>query len=263
MQDLTYHLEGIIKTKEEMQDFEGPLNLILMLLQKNKIEIRDIVISDILDQYTAYLEDMEKMDLDVASEFVQMAAYLLFIKTKMLLSGEKEVSELELLIQSLEQLKARDVYTSLQDVIPVMKEGYEKGVLYFPKVPEPLRPVAREYEYTHDPLDLLRSLSEVFSRGGSSNALQIISEATPKYTPYGVREKSRELITKLKSSKKISINKLYSDCGSKSEVVATFISILELVSMGNLLIAKEDESEEYVLTFVGGDVDTILDRIEE
>ena len=104
MEDLTYHLEGILKTKDDIQDFEGPLTLILMLLQKNKIEIRDIVISDILDQYTEYLNQMEKMDLEIASEFVQMAAYLLYIKTKMLLTEEKEVTELELLIQSLEQM---------------------------------------------------------------------------------------------------------------------------------------------------------------
>ena len=65
MEDLTYHLEGILKTKDDIQDFEGPLTLILMLLQKNKIEIRDIVISDILDQYTEYLNQMEKMDLEI------------------------------------------------------------------------------------------------------------------------------------------------------------------------------------------------------
>ena len=61
MEDPTYHLEGIIKTKEEMQDFEGPLSLILLLLSKNKIEIRDIKISEILDQYLAYLQQMESM----------------------------------------------------------------------------------------------------------------------------------------------------------------------------------------------------------
>ena len=88
MEDLTYHLEGILKTKDDIQDFEGPLTLILMLLQKNKIEIRDIVISDILDQYTDYLNQMEKMDLEIASEFVQMAAHLLYIKTRTLLAGK-------------------------------------------------------------------------------------------------------------------------------------------------------------------------------
>ena len=78
----TYHLEGVIQNKEEMADFEGPLNLILMLLSKNKIEIRDIQISLILEQYLAYLDEMKAMDLEIASEFVQMASHLLYIKTR-------------------------------------------------------------------------------------------------------------------------------------------------------------------------------------
>ena len=81
-----FRLEGVVKDKNGEQDFEGPLSLILMLLSKNKIEIRDINISEILDQYLAYLETMEAMDLEIASEFVQMASHLLYIKTKMLLN---------------------------------------------------------------------------------------------------------------------------------------------------------------------------------
>ncbi len=261
MEDLTYHLEGILKTKDDIQDFEGPLTLILMLLQKNKIEIRDIVISDILDQYTDYLNQMEKMDLEIASEFVQMAAYLLYIKTKMLLTEEKEVTELELLIQSLEQMKAKDIQNTLQQIVPEIKERYDRGVLYFSKQPEPIKIGNRQYEYHHESVDLLSSILDVFTRGSSTPAIQSITDAAPKYTPYGVREKSKELITKLKSSKHVNLNTLYSDCSTKSEVVATFISVLELCSMGSLLVTRDD-NEEYILTFVGGNIDSILDKIE-
>lgn len=129
MEDLTFHLEGIVKEKNELQDFSGPLSLILMLLQKNKIEIRDIKISDILDQYLAYLAEMERMDLEIASEFVQMASHLLYIKTKTLLSAEEEVSELEELMSSLEQQKCRDIRESIQKIIPELKEASERGLL--------------------------------------------------------------------------------------------------------------------------------------
>ena len=61
MEDLTFHLEGVVKERNELQDFSGPLSLILMLLSKNKIEIRDIKIAEILDQYLEYLDEMEKM----------------------------------------------------------------------------------------------------------------------------------------------------------------------------------------------------------
>ena len=87
MENPNFFLEGIVKEKNQLQDFEGPLSLILMLLSKNKIEIRDIKIADILDQYLEYLDKMQSMDLEVASEFVQMASHLLYIKTRTLLAG--------------------------------------------------------------------------------------------------------------------------------------------------------------------------------
>jgi segregation and condensation protein A len=78
----------VVKSRrDEPEDFTGPLDLILLLLSKNKIEIRDIRISELLDQYLAYLEKMRELDLDIASGFEQMAAHLMFIKTRMLLAA--------------------------------------------------------------------------------------------------------------------------------------------------------------------------------
>ena len=106
MDDLIFKLERVVQTKgsEPLEDFEGPLDLILFLLSKNKIEIQDIPIALILDQYLAYLEQRKRMDLEVASEFITMAAHLMYIKTRMLLSLEDEEaqSEMDALIQSLE-----------------------------------------------------------------------------------------------------------------------------------------------------------------
>ena len=136
MENPSFYLEGVVREKNELQDFEGPLSLILMLLSKNKIEIRDIKISEILDQYLEYLDQMQKLDLEIASEFVQMASHLLYIKTKTLLTQEEEVSELEVLIASLEQLKSRDTLSAVKQVIPQLKEASELGLLYFSKLPE-------------------------------------------------------------------------------------------------------------------------------
>ncbi len=101
------------KTGETLEDFEGgPLDLILFLLNKNKIEIQDIPIALILDQYLAYLEQRKQMDLEVASEFVTMASHLMYIKTRMLLSIEDEEaqSEMDALIQSLAERQRGDAY---------------------------------------------------------------------------------------------------------------------------------------------------------
>ena len=118
IQEPSYHLEGVVHARDELEDFTGPLDLILMLLAKDKIEIRDIQISQLLDQYLAYLQKMQEMDLEIASEFVQMASHLMYIKTKMLLTEEKEPTELEVLVSALEQLKNRDAIAAVREIAP-------------------------------------------------------------------------------------------------------------------------------------------------
>ena len=114
MENPVFKLEKVIRSRsqEEMQDFEGPLYLILYLLGKNKMEIQDISISQILDQYLEWLEARQRMDLEVASEFVAMASHLMYIKTRMLLSLEDEEarSEMDALIQSLEERRRSEHY---------------------------------------------------------------------------------------------------------------------------------------------------------
>jgi len=261
----TYHLEGVIQSKEEMADFEGPLNLILMLLSKNKIEIRDIQISLILEQYLAYLEEMKAMDLEVASEFVQMASHLLYIKTRMLLTDdEEEVSELELLMASLEQLRAKDIYTNIKEMCPALLKASEKGNLLHIKEPEPLSG-NKDYRYSHEPWELLRAMSNVLGRGKTAADAEgenpLRRRILPKKIVYNVRDKSRQIIERLRSLGKSSLTSLYAESQSRSEVVATFVSVLELCSMGHLRMSRMDD--DIILEFMGGDTDDILKMISE
>ena len=263
--ELTYHLEGIIHSKEEMEDFEGPLNVILMLLSKNKIEIRDIQISEILEQYLAYLAEMEAMDLEVASEFVQMASHLLYIKTRMLLSTQEEVSELELLISSLEQLKARDVLSSVKAVLPSLGEACEMGSRFHVKPPEPLRG-SKEYRYQHEGHELLKALSDVLSRSKNPEE-QEESETkqrkriVPKRIIYNVRDKSREILERFRQNECFLLSSLYRESRSRSEVVATFISVLELCSIGSVCLQAEED--DIMIRFSGETVDAALEIIGE
>lgn len=259
MENPNFYLEGVVRDKNEMQDFEGPLSLILQLLQKNKIEIRDISISDILDQYLAYLAEMQSMDLEIASEFVQMASNLLYIKTRTLLAGDEEVSELEVLMSSLEQLKARDVFASVQKVVPELKKASELGLLYYAKPPEPIPSERRVYEYQHEPVDLLRAMYRIYTRGGRA-APPDMSGSVPRRIVYSVRDKSMQILQRLRTGK-LSLGLLYRECGSKSEIVATFVSVLELCSIGSVHIDREETG--YSLRFIGGDVDEILEKITE
>ena len=260
MENLNFHLEGVVRERDEMQDFEGPLSLILMLLSKNKIEIRDLKIADILDQYLEYLERMQSMDLEIASEFVQMASHLLYIKTRTLLSADEEPSELELLMQSLEQLRAKDTLAAIGKVTPQLKKAAEYGMLFYTKLPEPQPCRTQEYGYRHEPVDLLRALEHVYSRGGRTADVSEVIRAVPGKITYSVREKSRELIERLKI-KNTPLRELYASCASRSEVVATFISVLELCSMGSLRLRRRGKG--YSVEFVGGSTEEILEKIVE
>ena len=79
----TFRLAGVVRAaREEKEDFEGPLDIILHLISKNKIEIRDIKIAELLEQYLDYLARMQRMDLEIASEFIAMASHLVYIKSR-------------------------------------------------------------------------------------------------------------------------------------------------------------------------------------
>lgn len=266
MENPTFHLEGVIKSREEMQDFEGPLNLILMLLSKNKIEIRDIQISLILEQYLEHIAKIQEIDLEVASEFVQMASHLVYIKTRTLLAAEdEEVSELDLLISSLEQLKCRDAYAGIKAVTGAFSQMSEQGRLLMSKEPEPLRSGFREYGYKHEPVELLKALASIIMRSG-----QVPEEddaysrrIVPKRIVYGVRDKGRELIDLLRRRGEASLAALYAMSKSRSEMVATFVAVLELCSAGNLRISRSDDDFFISLTGDGRDADAILDAFSE
>ncbi len=260
MENPTFHLEGVIKTKEEMQDFEGPLTLILMLLSKNKIEIRDIKIAEILDQYLAWLDQMQRMDLEVASEFVQMASHLVYIKTRTLLAGTEEVSELELLMSSLEQLRCRDTFAALKEVIPVMGAALSKGSLLFSTPEEPI-PKYGQYDYRHEPWQLLSALAGMLQKAAAEPE-ELAPVAIPRPIMYSVRDKGRQLIGFLRERGSAPLNTLYAMAASRSELVATFVSLLEMCAMGSVTIRRQGDGDDYLVSFAGGDTEAILENIE-
>lgn len=262
MENLTYHLEGVIKSKEDYQDFEGPLNLILTLLAKNKIEIRDIQISLILDQYLEQIRQMQEMDLEVASEFVQMASHLLYLKTRTLLAGEEEeISELDALISSLEQLKCRDAYLSVKGVTEALGRAAAQGLLLMDRPPEPLP--KQKYGYRHEPVELLKAMAAMLSRGGQSPDAPPALRAVPRPIVYGVRTKSRQIVSRLRAAGELSLRALYAESGSRSELVATFLSILELCAGGGLRLAADGDTGDYrVFLRDDGEAERILETLE-
>ena len=139
-----YHLQGVVKDRsEDLQDFVGPLDLILHLLSKNKMEIKDIQISLILDQYLAWMNQRKQLDLEVASEFVTMASHLVYIKTRMLLSihDEEAMSEMEQLIATLEAHQRNENYLKIKEIVPLLDQQFSYGRDFITKTPEAIQQV--------------------------------------------------------------------------------------------------------------------------
>jgi len=242
MEGPTFRLEGIIKSKDEMEDFEGPLALILQLLSKNKIEIRDVQISVILEQYLEYLDEMKRMDLEIASEFIAMAAHLTYIKTKMLLSTDEEpVSELETLMSSLEELKRRDCYAGIKLAAELLAACSERGVGYFTKPPEPLEADNR-YSYVHPREDLRKAILSVLARGEPEPERIPELLALPQKIIYPVSQKTEEILTTLKSRGAVSVQTLLLESHSRTEVIATFVALLELCKSGSIIFVGTDDN---------------------
>ena len=247
MEELKYRLEGIVHTKSElMEDFEGPLDVIFLLLSKNKIEIQDVSITAILEQYLAYLEEMKRLDIEIASEFITMASHLMLIKTKMLLSAAEAVeaeNELDLLRQTLLERQRNEAMEQIRMAISVLEPRNEVGRCLFVKPPEPLRR-DNTYRYQHAPEDMLRALDEISERN-----LRQLPPPTVNFKgivgkePYPVTKKARELVRNLVLRGVEKLKNLFHGSRSRSEIVATFLAILELCKT-NAVSLEEDTSGE-------------------
>lgn len=241
MENPTFRLEGVVRTREELEDFEGPLTLILQLLAKNKIEIQDIRIAELLDQYLAYLDEMKSMDLDIASEFVQMASHLVYIKARMLISAGEETGELEELIESLERLRNKDSFERLKLVLPDIASMYTRGAGTVVKPPEYL-PVDKEYRYVHERSDLTDAMVRVLTREDALNAAKSPAGFRfPERIVFSVTEKTKQIVSLLTARGPITLPELFKKSGSRTELVATFVAVLELAHDGSVVLEGEGE----------------------
>ena len=231
MENPVFKLEKVVRSRsEEMQDFEGPLDLILYLLGKNKMEIQDISISLICDQYLQWLSQRQQMDLEVASEFVTMASHLVYIKTRMLLAIEDEEaqSEMDALIQSLEERRRNENYTKIKAMAQRLAPMGEFGRNILTRDPEPVER-GKVYLYSQEPGDLILAMAEIRSRAERALPLpRTAFQDIVRHEPYPVESKAREIIQRLKLHGITSFRMLFRGNRSRSEVVATFLAVLEL-----------------------------------
>ena len=231
--DLTFHLEI----------FEGPLDLLLGLIAKNKVNIYDIPIVLILDQYMEYIHQMDLFNLEVASEFIVMAAQLMVIKSRLLLPKAEEAEEdprQELVDLLLEYKRAKQTAEVLHELEFSYGGRFEKPPSELPEDPK-----EKEYALTHELRVLTDAYRRVYERNielmearQNSGKLDNLIRTTRHVS---VNEKIRAVMQRLHSTGNCDFAGLFDHAESRNEIVATFLAVLELIK--NRRIRVEDLTE--------------------
>ena len=206
--------------------FEGPLDLLLALIGKKKVDVCDINITEILEQYMAYLALMEEMDLEITSEFLAMASNLLYIKSQMLLpraaDDEKEDPRLSL-AQALVEYQRHKESASVLSGLFARSEGVYTGS------GEVLTDVTSPYEKTHDPVELKEAFFRLFEKNGRrlpppvTSFVGIVGKETAP-----VSNRLSFLLKELVVKKMLHFFDIFRKVKTRSEIVATFLAVLEL-----------------------------------
>ncbi len=241
--------------KVELEVFEGPLDLLLYLIRKDEVDIYDIPIELITTQYMEYLNLMRMLDLNIAGEFIVMAATLMMIKSRMLLpveerddlpeEEEEEDPRWELVRQLVEYKKFKDAATLLQDWEVSQENAFMhsgSGVVIEPEAPG----VAMQ---DVNIFDLISAFNEVLKRATTEDLGEIFAE---KFT---VAEKIEQILYRVRAGRIVMFFDLFTDMGSRQEIVCTFLALLELIKIrqvdvvqkerfGDITIEAAEEAEE-------------------
>ncbi len=221
--------------KVELEIFEGPLDLLLYLIRKDELNIHDIPISRITEQYLEYLELMKMLDLNIAGEFVLMAATLMHIKSRMLLppserpEGEDEEAEedprLELIRQLLEYKRFKEVAESLHRLEAAQATTFSRNDQDRSLAAAVERPLAEVSIF-----DLLAAFNEVFKRATEGPSAEILGEEVK------VADKIREIRELVQHTDVVRFLELFRAGATRMELVATFLAMLELIRLKVILV---------------------------
>lgn len=228
------------KYELRLDNFEGPLDLLCYLIDKNKMDIYKVSISDITDQYIQYLKTQEELNLEIASEFLVMASTLLLIKSKGLLpkveEEEEEITEEELLRRIIEYKKYKEISKLFKERIDVFSKR-----LY--KLPDKIELPKQEIEKEYTMKDIVEKYQQLIEKNESKkNENSINIEKIAVYDSFSVADKVKDIFRELVRKPKFVFNKLFSlKEKPKAEVVTAFSSVLEL-SRRNKINAEQNET---------------------
>lgn len=223
----------------KIDNFEGPLDLLCYLIDKNKMNIYDVNLSDITEQYIEFLNAMEEMNLEIASEFLVMASTLLYLKSKKLLpkqeEEEEEITEEELIRRIIEYKKFKEISKTLKENYKLYSNRFYKGQ---EEIKLPKQKLEKDYEPEKIP-EIYRLLVERNSVRINQNAKNI--EKIALVDKYTVAEKVREMYKVLVKQKRFIFNKLFAiNKKEKQEVVTAFSGLLEMSRRNKVETSQEE-----------------------
>ncbi len=226
------------KLQYKLDVFEGPMDLLLHLINKHKLNINDIPILQLVEQYIEYVRMMEEADMEIASEFLEMAARLVYIKSVSLLPVHEEAQELKKELTG-ELIEYRDCKI-MAGKIAEQSDGFN----YFYRNTMEIEKSTR-YERLHEGDELIRFYLSAVGRGNRKLPPPIESFTaivTKKIISVGSRISG--IFSRLKNGSKHSFKDFFSDAKSRSEMVATFLAMLELIKANKIKVGDEGENPE-------------------
>ena len=223
-------------------NFEGPLDLLLHLIKENNIDIFDINVSEITDQYLNYISKMESLNLNVDSEYLIMAADLIEMKSKSLLpKTEEEIEEdprEELINRLVEYQKYKELSLTFKGLEAERKTIYSKEPTFLEEFKDDSLKIGEDLSID----DLIKAFAKFKEKKFLEKPLNTV--ITKK--EYSVNRRSEEIMNKLSKNKKVLFEDLF-EVYTKDYVVVTFLSILELARKGKLLIKQDNNLDKIIL----------------
>ena len=237
--------EEFMELEVKLEAFEGPLDLLLHLIEKNKVSIYDIPIAEITEQYLAYVSAMQQENLDVVSEFLVMAATLLDIKSRMLLPKEEKEEEEDPREELVERLLEYKLYKTMAAELREWQEDAEMRFYKTATIPKEVsayeEPVDVQALFAPVTMERLQLLYEQALKRREDRLDPIRSKfGTIRQEPIKVSDKIRSVQRMGRKKKKFSFSALLEEQKSRMAVVVTFLAVLELMKVGQITAVQEE-----------------------
>ncbi len=247
----------------KLDSFEGPLDLLLMLIKKNKVSVYDIPIAEILEQYLAVMKQMEELDLELSSEFLVMAATLLQIKSKMLLPQEDEAGDEE--DPRCELVRRLVEYQQIKESMDFFREHENSDAVLFFKLPDIIERPPAVFDYS-------ALTSENLLAAYRMSFAKLERKLPPPKRSFSgivghekvsVKERVRKIWDKLVNRGRVLFRDIFKGAKSRPEAVASFLAVLEMIRLNKIAVDQTDDGNDYTVTRISDDDRFNFEELED